>query len=132
MSISGKDAEILIGELRSKIRLNRLEKIGSLAPKQQKRTKRVQGFDLSKKMSEFSSELNIRGKRVEEVLPELERYMDNALMFNASVLRIVHGKGNGVLREVVRNHFKGYKEVSRISDEHADRGGAGVTLIELK
>ena len=83
-------------------------------------------------MAEFSSDIDIRGKRVEEVLPELERYLDNALMFNASQLRIVHGKGNGVLREVVRNLLKGYKEVKTISDEHADRGGAGVTIVELQ
>ena len=131
LAIKGKEAELLIGQLRSTVKLNRLEKIGSGDQSSGKKSV-ARGIDLSRKMAEFSSDIDIRGKRVEEVLPELERYLDNALMFNASQLRIVHGKGNGVLREVVRNLLKGYKEVKTISDEHADRGGAGVTIVELQ
>lgn len=129
--IMGKEAEILMGSLRSTLKLKRLERIGG-APKQSKIKKtKPGGVDLNQKMAAFSSDIDIRGKRVEEVLPELDKYIDNAIMFNASQLRIVHGKGNGILREVVRTHLKGYSEVKKMSDEHADRGGAGVTIVEM-
>ncbi len=112
--------------------MDRLEKISSGTSKKSTfQRKKTKGLDLSKKLADFKTDIDIRGKRVEEVLPEIERYMDNALLFNASKLRIVHGKGNGVLREVVRNYLKDYPEVRKVSDEHADRGGAGVTIVEL-
>jgi DNA mismatch repair protein MutS2 len=47
-------------------------------------------------------------------------------------LRIVHGKGDGILRQLVRNHLRSYKQVASMADEHADRGGAGVTLVRMK
>jgi len=47
-------------------------------------------------------------------------------------LRIVHGKGNGILRDLTRNFLREMSQVSRMEDEHADRGGAGVTLVSLK
>jgi len=132
LRIMGKDAEILIGELRSTIRLSRLEKLSSGNPEKKGfGTKKRKGLDLHRKMTEFKPDIDIRGKRVEEVLPVIEKYMDNALLFNASRLRIVHGKGNGVLREVVRNHLKSYPGVRKVTDEHADRGGDGVTIVEL-
>ena len=80
---------------------------------------------------DFSPSLDLRGKRVEEVLPILDDFLYNAIMFNQNHLRIVHGKGGGVLREMVRNHLRQFKEIKSYSDEHADRGGPGVTLIEL-
>jgi DNA mismatch repair protein MutS2 len=58
--------------------------------------------------------------------------MDNAIMLGYDELRIVHGKGDGILRTLVRNHLRGYKQVAGMYDEHADRGGAGVTIVKLK
>lgn len=53
-------------------------------------------------------------------------------MLGYNELRIVHGKGDGILRTLVRNHLKKYKEVTGMTDEHADRGGAGVTIVKLQ
>jgi DNA mismatch repair protein MutS2 len=58
--------------------------------------------------------------------------MDTAILLGAGELRILHGKGEGVLRKVVRDVLKGYKEVSSVSDEHVERGGDGVTVVILK
>jgi DNA mismatch repair protein MutS2 len=53
-------------------------------------------------------------------------------MLGSPELRIVHGKGDGILRTLVRNHLRTYKQVQSMEDEHADRGGPGVTVVRMK
>lgn len=135
LAIRGKDAEVRIGELKSNIRLNRLEKVSRKTYREAvgiRETPRSQGMDLNEKMMNFSFNLDIRGFRGEEALGELDRFMDSALMLGYPELRIVHGKGDGILRTLVRNHLRSYKQVASMADEHADRGGQGVTLVKMK
>ncbi|GAB4020877.1 endonuclease MutS2 [Spirosoma koreense] len=136
MSIRGKDAEIRIGDLKSNVKLNRLEKVSRKTFKEATDVRddrpRTQGLDMNEKMQNFSFNLDIRGKRGEEALGEVDRFVDDALMLGYPELRIVHGKGDGILRTLVRNHLRGYKQVGRMEDEHADRGGAGVTIVKMK
>ncbi|QJW91238.1 endonuclease MutS2 [Spirosoma taeanense] len=136
LSLRGKDAEIRIGDLKSTLKLNRLEKVSRKAFRDATETKddrpRSQGVDMNEKMQNFSFNLDIRGKRGEEALGEVDRFFDDALMLGYPELRIVHGKGDGILRTLVRNHLRGYKQVARMEDEHADRGGAGVTIVKMK
>jgi len=89
-------------------------------------------MDINEKMQNFNFNLDIRGKRGEEAIGEVDRFVDDALMLGFPELRIVHGKGDGILRTLVRNHLRGYKQVARMADEHADRGGAGVTVVTMK
>ena len=132
VNIQNKDATVLIGELKSNIRLNRLVKISKKIFKEQtKSSSSSRGINLNQKLMDFSPNLDLRGKRAEEVLPILDDFLYNAIMFNQNHLRIVHGTGGGVLREMVRKHLRSFKEIKNFSDEHADRGGAGVTIIEL-
>ncbi|AQG80373.1 endonuclease MutS2 [Spirosoma montaniterrae] len=136
MALRGKDAEVRIGDLKSNIKLNRLEKVSKKTFKQATETRddrpRSRGVDMNEKMQNFSFNLDIRGKRGEEALGEVDRFFDDALMLGYPELRIVHGKGDGILRTLVRNHLRGYKQVARMEDEHADRGGAGVTIVKMK
>ena len=138
LSLKGKDAEVAIGDLRSLIKLNRLEKVsrrefkeaageGRIAPK-------LTGIDLNEKAVNFSFNLDIRGKRGEEALVEVDNFMNDALMLGYPELRILHGKGDGILRQLIRNHLRNSykKHVSGMDDEHADRGGAGVTIVKMK
>ncbi len=76
--------------------------------------------------------MDIRGKRAEEVNQIVTAFMDDAVMLSRKNLRILHGKGEGVLRQVVRDALRQYSQVKTIKDEHADRGGAGVTIVEMK
>jgi len=62
---------------------------------------------------------------------ELRRFIDDALLLGARELKVTHGKGDGILREAVRQTLKGIAQVKSMRDEHPDRGGAGATLIEL-
>ena len=136
MALRGKDAEIRIGDLKSNVKLNRLEKVSrktfTAATEVRDDRPRSQGVDLNEKMQNFSFNLDIRGKRGEEALGEVDRFFDDALMLGYPELRIVHGKGDGILRTLVRNHLRGYKQVGKMEDEHADRGGAGVTIVKMK
>ena len=135
LALRGKDAEVRIGDLKSNIKLTRLEKVGRKTYREAvgiRETPRTQGVDINEKMLNFSFNLDIRGRRGEEALGEVDKFMDSALMLGYPELRIVHGKGDGILRQLVRNHLRSYKQVASMADGHADRGGAGVTLVKMK
>lgn len=133
IGMRGKDAEVAIGDLKTTVKLNRLEKISRKEFKQKISTKaKIVGLDMNDKMMNFSFNLDLRGKRGDEALMEVDKFMNDALMLGQDELRIVHGKGDGILRTLIRKHLRGYKQVAKTQDEHADRGGAGVTLVSMK
>ncbi|TDB61172.1 endonuclease MutS2 [Arundinibacter roseus] len=136
LSLKGKDAEVRIGDLKSTMKLNRLEKVSNKTYREVTGEKKIRtatgGVDLNERHLNFSFNLDIRGKRGEEALGVLDQFMDNALMLGYDELRVVHGKGDGILRTLVRNHLRSYKQVTSMQDEHADRGGAGVTIVKLR
>jgi DNA mismatch repair protein MutS2 len=133
LALKKKEAEISIGDLKSNVKVNRLQKISLSEVKKEKKTfaKRT-GFDTNSKMLEFSPNLDIRGMRGEEILPLVQSFVDDGYMLGLKDLRIVHGKGNGILKEITRNLLRNMSQVGKLEDEHADRGGAGVTLVTLK
>ena len=131
LSVKGKTAIVQFGELRSTVKAERLVKSEDLVASKQGRPL-TRGVELHQRQSEFSSVLDVRGKRVEELLPLLTRFMDDALLLSQSEVKILHGKGEGVLRKVVREYLKKLKSVKGFRDEHADRGGDGMTLVTLK
>ncbi|SNS52802.1 DNA mismatch repair protein MutS2 [Belliella buryatensis] len=133
LAIKSKDVEISIGDLKSNVKLKRLEKISSSEMKKEKKSiAKRSGFDTNAKMMDFSPNLDIRGRRGEEILPLLQNFVDDGHMLGLKDLRVVHGKGDGILKNITRNILHNMSQVKKVSDEHADRGGAGVTLIELK
>ncbi|EON76252.1 Recombination inhibitory protein MutS2 [Lunatimonas lonarensis] len=133
ISVQQRFAEISIGDLKSKVKLNRLERISNTAVKKEKKSYvRSSGFDSHSRMLEFSPNLDLRGKRGEEIFPLVQHFVDDGHMFGQSELRIVHGKGDGILRDLCRNILRNMPAVSRFEDEHVERGGAGVTLVYLK
>jgi DNA mismatch repair protein MutS2 len=134
LDIRGKDADVAIGDLKTTIKLNRLEKISKKEYKQKVSPKahKVVGLDLNEKTMNFSFNLDIRGRRGEEALVEVDQFMNDAIMIGYDELRIVHGKGDGILRNLIRQHLRGYNQVAKTQDEHPDRGGAGVTVVSMK
>lgn len=133
LAIKNKDIEISMGDLKSNVKLKRLERISSTEMKKEKKSfARKTGFDANAKMMDFSSNLDIRGKRGEEILPLVQNFIDDGYMLGMKELRIVHGKGDGILKEISRNILKNMNQVAKVKDEHADRGGSGVSIVELK
>ena len=135
LSMKGKDAEVAIGELKTNVKLNRLEKLSRKEFKEAVKESikpRMTGIDLNEKMMNFSFNLDLRGKRGEEALGEVDSLMNDAIMLGYPELRIIHGKGDGILRNLIRQHLRSYKQVAGMADEHADRGGQGVTIVRMK
>ena len=133
IGIKNKDVELSIGDLKSNVKLSRLEKISKTeAKKEFKAVERRGNYNTNEKMMEFSTNLDLRGKRGEEVLPMIQTFIDEGFMLGVKDLRIVHGKGDGILRDITRNLLRTMPQVGKLEDEHADRGGAGVTLVTLK
>ncbi|MBD3626729.1 endonuclease MutS2 [Cyclobacterium sp.] len=133
MEIKGKQASILMGDLKSNVKISRLEKISNTSLKKEKKAmgKRTT-YDTTSKMAEFSPNLDIRGKRGEEVLQLVQNFIDEGYMLGMDELKVIHGKGDGILRDLTRNLIRKMSSVTSFSDEHADRGGSGVTLVQLK
>jgi DNA mismatch repair protein MutS2 len=133
VAIKNKDVELLIGDLKSNVKLSRLEKISKAEVKRESKYSERRGtYQSTEKMMDYSPNLDLRGKRGEEVLPLIQTFIDEGFMLGVKNLRIVHGKGDGILREVSRNLLRSMAQVGKLEDEHADRGGAGVTLVTLK
>jgi DNA mismatch repair protein MutS2 len=130
LRIRGKQAEIEMGEIRTSIQTEKLEKINRMPGKETPRSGTRP--NLSGKIMAFRNQLDIRGLRADEALRQLEAWMDEAILLDQRHLRILHGKGNGILRNLSRNFLRAYPQVNNIRDEHADSGGAGVTLFDLK
>lgn len=132
ISLGEKDATLAFGNILMKSPLKKLEKISRSSLRTQERTVKVKyDFDINEKATEFSPNLDIRGKRAEEALLVARRFVDDAILLGVKQLKVVHGTGDGILREALRHYLKTLPEVKKMRDEHPTRGGAGCTLIEL-
>jgi DNA mismatch repair protein MutS2 len=132
LALKGKEAEVLIGHIKSYVKTDRLQKSNKKPASNRSSAYQPQNLDLVEKRMHMGYQIDVRGMRAEEVMAKMDNVMDQALLVGQNELRIVHGKGNGVLRKVVREHLRKYGEVQSMEDEHADRGGDGVTIVRLK
>ncbi|GAA4792395.1 endonuclease MutS2 [Olivibacter ginsenosidimutans] len=125
-----KDNLILaMGDLRSVVKRKRVEKLADKqVPKEVKRTNRSIG---SEELSGFYPELDVRGMRTEDAIQAIEKHFDKAVMMGFPSLKIIHGKGDGILRKMIRDYLRKYTQVNRMEDEHPDRGGDGITYVYL-
>ncbi|MDF2431530.1 MAG: mismatch repair protein MutS2 [Mucilaginibacter sp.] len=120
---------IAIGDLRTVAKRKRVMKVSrSAVPKEIRKSFSTQTSD----MASFSPEIDVRGMRTEDALGNIERLFDRAVMMGYGTLKIIHGKGDGILRKMIRQYLKKYEQVDRMEDEHADRGGDGITYVYLK
>ncbi|MCX6267584.1 MAG: Smr/MutS family protein [Bacteroidetes bacterium] len=88
--------------------------------------------DLHTKLTNFSITLDLRGSRVDEALALLQRYIDDAILCSIPEVQILHGKGNGVLRQVTRDYLRSQKEVKSARDAPLEGGGAGITVVSFR
>jgi DNA mismatch repair protein MutS2 len=69
--------------------------------------------------------------RAEEALQKIQEFLDEAIMVEAKEIRILHGKGNGILRELIQNYLRTEPAVRSCRDEHVQFGGSGITIVQL-
>ncbi len=133
LSVKDNNAVVQFGDLRSTLKMNQLIHSHMVVTTDSTTSRaRQMGVDIHKKQSQFSTTLDVRGKRVDEVIPVLEQFLDDAVLLSQHELRILHGKGEGVLRSVIRDQLKKMKGIAAVADEHVERGGAGITVVVLK
>jgi DNA mismatch repair protein MutS2 len=87
--------------------------------------------ELNQKKIKFKPEIDIRGVRGEEAINQVRELIDNALIVQYKNLRILHGKGNGILRQLVREYLATVDVVKSFRDEHVEFGGSGITVVEM-
>ncbi|MEO6151256.1 MAG: Smr/MutS family protein, partial [Mucilaginibacter sp.] len=120
---------IAMGDLRTVAKRKRVQKVAkSTVPKSVRRHTSADTSDYAN----FSPEMDVRGMRTDEALHSIEKVLDRALMMGVNSIKIIHGKGDGILRKMIRDYLKKYDQVGRVEDEHADRGGDGITYVYLK
>ena len=136
--IDGNDVMISFHSVNFRTKLDKLIKISKKEARNVERG-HVSQFNtgtiadaLNKKLSDFNSTLDVRGQRAEEMMHNLEEYLDEAEMLGVNNLRILHGKGNGILRSIVRQYLSKKQNVVEFHDEMLELGGAGITVVKLK
>jgi DNA mismatch repair protein MutS2 len=132
LEISGEHILVSYGEsIITSVKKNKLEKIAgggeTIAPNRSG----IYDMNFSQRKLNFRPEIDIRGKRGEEALEIVRHFIDDAMIVGVSELRILHGKGNGVLKNLVREYLNTLDVVRSCKDEHEERGGAGITIIKL-
>lgn len=87
---------------------------------------------LKNKATNVKSEIDIRGKNFEDAKDIVDKYLDDAYLSGLKSVRIIHGKGTGVLRQKLREHFRNVKLIKSYKDAEYNEGGDGVTVVTLK
>lgn len=123
-------AVLQVGGMTTKTSILNLEKVGKTTAKKIK--KYISNTSYAEKQSSFKTEKDIRGMRTFDALQEIDIWVDNAIILGVGTLRLLHGKGNGILKAEVRRHLKPHPAIKKISYERVDLGGEGISIIELK
>lgn len=136
-AIDGKQATVIFGDMRTKMAVSRLEHVdaASLQTEQQQfqeyNYSRETRESIDKHRNQFHQELDVRGMRADEALNQVQYFIDDAILVGAGQVRILHGKGNGILRQLIRQYLASIPNVKSYRDEHVQFGGAGITVVEL-
>lgn len=134
--VSDKAVTVIIGNIKSKMPLDKVERITSneyksavkAAPKPVTQTTSMDS-SISERKLNFKMELDVRGQRVNEALDNVMHYIDDAIMLNVSSVRIIHGKGTGALRDEIQRFLRATPGVVSAKDESVQLGGSGVTVV---
>jgi DNA mismatch repair protein MutS2 len=130
--IKGQNVVLSFDSMKIATKLNKLEKSRKPQSQTQKTNYSKVMDGLQERASQFNPELDVRGQRAEEVHYTVTQWLDDALLLGHYELQILHGKGNGVLRQMIRELLSRYDEIERYHDAPVDMGGAGITIIKRK
>ena len=133
-SIQGKNATVIFGDLRSTTSLKKLEH--ATAPKREEprpfmTVGRQTRETIDEKKLNFKQDLDVRGMRGDEALNAVMYFIDDATLVGMSRVRILHGTGTGILRQLIRQYLATVPAVTSYKDEHVQFGGAGITVVDL-
>ncbi len=132
--VSSKAVTVIIGNISSKMPHDKVERISSneyktTLRKTQQAPLQVVDTNISERKLNFRTEIDLRGERLQNAIDIVTKYVDDAIMLNISSVRIIHGKGTGVLREELQKYLRTIPGISSVRDEQVQFGGAGVTIV---
>lgn len=135
IELQGKQAVVAFGMLKSTVKVEQLEKVskGQIKKEIQKSTfiSTQTADEMHEKRLHFKQEIDVRGMRGDEALQAITYFIDDAIQVGANQVRILHGTGTGILRQLTREYLASVPGVRRFHDEHVQFGGAGITVVEL-
>ena len=141
--IDGKQATVIFGDMRTKMRLERLEpakEVKTLSKTEERNTQIVGAYGnlsdetrqaIDSRKLNFHQDLDVRGMRGDEAVNAVTYFIDDAILVGMSRVRILHGTGNGILRQLIRQYLRTIPNVSSFRDEHVQFGGAGITVVDI-
>ena len=136
LAITDTDATIQFGDVRLRTTADKLRKISrSQARKAQQNPSYLRKSimnDINEKAQKFNLTLDVRGQRGEEAVDNVAKYIDEATLLSIKEVSILHGKGNGILRKLIREYLSKQSCIQNFSDASLETGGAGITRITLK
>ena len=135
MELQEKQATVAFGMIKSTVKLDRLEKVSKNQIKKEIQKSTFVSEQTSDQMHEkrlhFKQEIDVRGMRGDEALQTVTYFIDDAIQVGAQQVRILHGTGTGILRQLIREYLRSVPGVRCFHDEHVQFGGAGITVVEL-
>ena len=141
-SINGKMAMAVFGGMRTKVALDRLEHAKAGSDKTEAEKKYADFFvnqnsqmtrnTIDSHRSQFRQEIDLRGMRADEALSQVQYFIDDTILMGVGQVRILHGKGNGILRQLIRQYLSSVPNVKSFRDEQVQFGGAGITVVEME
>ena len=134
-NIKGKKAQVAFGQILTMVEKEKLIVVSNAEYKKSIRPvqpRTVLSVDISSRKLNFRDSVDVRGMRAVEALEVVQDLVDDALMVGVGGVTILHGKGTGALQQEIRRYLRSIPEVESAKDEHADRGGAGITVVRFK
>ena len=143
--IDGKMVTVIFGDMRTKMRMERLEAakepVKSASKAEERNTQIVGAYGnlsgetrqaIDSRKLNFRQDLDVRGMRGDEAINAVTYFIDDAILVGMSRVRILHGTGSGILRQLIRQYLRTVPNVTSCRDEHVQFGGAGITVVDLE
>ena len=131
-SVKGRKAQVAFGQILTTVDRKMLTVVSNSEFREATRpqtARTVVSAEISARKLSFKDHIDVRGMRAAEALDAVQDFIDDALMVGVGSVSILHGKGTGALKEEIRRYLRTVPEVESARDEHADRGGAGITIV---
>jgi DNA mismatch repair protein MutS2 len=136
VSMQGNNAVVLFGLLKTNVKVDNLERVSNGQVKREQKARTQVVLDntteqLRQRSLNFKREIDVRGMRGDEALQAVQYFIDDAMMLGVGQVRILHGTGTGILRQLIREYLEGVNGVHDFRDEHVQLGGAGITVVDF-
>lgn len=135
LDVNGKSIMVAFGNMITTLDEKKLEKISEKEYKKHTKisiTKASSYNDFGERKLKFKPEIDVRGKRAEEALQIVQDFIEEAIVINMGTVKILHGKGDGILRQLIRQHLETVDVIKSFRDESVQFGGSGITIVEFE